>query len=140
MRNFEFFFHFDAELIMEKIGGSTCRCSLQGKVSRCPTCKPGLINLGAALHELGSLSNTSMVTEEQENMVRDRRLRDSRNFFDQSPPLWINHPTTSNGSLRVETDIGKETLPPLQPPNSPVSPQLPYEQFRLRYKLVDKFK
>ena len=118
---------------MDKIGGSTCRCPIQAKVSRCPTCKPGLINLGAALHELGSLSNnTSMVTEEQENMVRDRRSRDSRNFFDQSPPLWINHPTTSNGSLRVDTDIGKEAPPPLQPPNSPVSPQLPYEQFRLR--------
>jgi hypothetical protein len=32
--------------------------------------------------------------------------------------------------LRVDTEYIKD--PPQQPPNSPVSPQLPYEQFRMR--------
>ena len=123
---------------MEK---GTCRCLIKSR-TKCAVCisrTPGpSIDLDAALSELGSLNNSSSKTEERENMAsRDRRLlRDSRNCFEQSPPLWINNPTSlanSAGSpplLKVDIEYVKD--PPLQPPNSPDSTQQPYEQFRLR--------
>ena len=117
---------------MEKTGGQ-CRCS--GK-SKCTACKPGqTLDLGAALQELGALNGT---TDKQENNPRERRQNETKTCFEQSPPMWINSPTSINNSnvitgfpLRVEIEYPKD--PPQQPPNSPVSPQLPYEQFRMRY-------
>lgn len=122
---------------MEKPGGP-CRC-FKNK-TKCAACKPGpALDLDAALMELGALNGNS---DKQESSLRERKLNESRNCFEQSPPLWINSPTSpasGNGifglPLRVETECTKD--PPEQPPNSPVSPHLPYDQFRIRYALND---
>ncbi len=118
---------------MEKSGGP-CRCSKSK--SRCITCKPGqTLDLDAALQELGALNNGP--TDKQENSLRERRQNESKACFEQSPPMWINSPTSISSNivtgfpLRVDVEYPKD--PPEQPPNSPVSPQLPYEQFRMKY-------
>jgi len=106
------------------------RCKLKSS-------KPSL-DIDAALQELGLLNG------EQENMRKECRVRESssrNHFVEQSPPLWLNPRTSNTGlivgsqSLLIDVDYSKE--PPLQPPNSPVSPQLPYEQFRTREGLND---
>lgn len=120
---------------MDKTCGSP-RCF---KNRRCAAClRAPSIDLDAALNELSSLNNnTGSHQEERENLSNRRLLRESRTCFEQSPPLWITNPITSvssnggGGPLIVDIEYVKD--PPLQPPNSPVSPQLPYEQFRMRY-------
>lgn len=117
---------------METPGGS-CRCSKSK--SKCVACKPRqALDLDAALQELGALNGA---TNKQENNMKNRRQHDPKICFEQSPPMWINSPTSISSNnivpafpLRVETEYSKD--PPQQPPNSPVSPQLPYEQFRMR--------
>lgn len=116
---------------MEKPGG-LCRC-FKSK-SRCASCKPGqALDLDAALQELGALNGKS---DKQENSLRERRQNEAKTCFEQTPPLWINSSTSLSSNnvigfpLRVDTEYVKD--PPQQPPNSPVSPQLPYEQFRTR--------
>jgi len=117
---------------MEK-PGVPCRCSKSK--SRCVACKPGqALDLDAALQELGALNGAS---DKQENTLRHRRQNEPKICFEQSPPMWINSSTSISTNnvvpafpLRVDTEYTKD--PPQQPPNSPVSPQLPYEQFRMR--------
>ena len=126
-----FLFRFRTK-IMEKLGGS-CRCLKTKK--ECVACIPGqALDLDAALQELGTLNG---IPDKQANGLRERRQHESKIVcFEQSPPLWINSSTSisSNGvvgfPLRVDIEHPKD--PPLQPPNSPVSPKLPFEQFRLR--------
>ena len=108
-------------------------CCFKSKPS-CIGCRQkSSLDIDAALQELGLLNG--VLTEEQENIRKECRLRESRSHFEQSPPLWLNPRIGNAGpissqSLRVDIDYSKE--PPLQPPNSPVSPQLPYDQFRTR--------
>jgi len=114
-----------------------CRC-YRNKPG-CIGCKPkSSLDIDAALQELGLLNG--VLTEEQGNIRKECRLRESRSHFEQSPPLWLNPRmgtpgSISSQSLLVDIDYSKE--PPLQPPNSPVSPQLPYDQFRTREGLSD---
>jgi len=113
-------------------------CCFKSKPS-CIGCRQkSSLDIDAALQELGLLNG--VLTEEQENIRKECRLRESHSHFEQSPPLWLNPRIGNAGpissqSLRVDIDYSKE--PPLQPPNSPVSPQLPYDQFRTREGLSD---
>lgn len=119
-------------ITMDKPGG-LCRCSKSK--SKCVACKPGqVLDLDAALLELDALNGA---TNKQENNQKTRRHNEPKICFEQSPPMWINNPTSISSNnvvpafpLRVDTECVKD--PPQQPPNSPVSPQLPYEQFRIR--------
>ena len=123
--------------------GSSCICcSKPARAASTSSC----LDLDAALQELGMLSSRPS-GDERESLLRERQLRESRGWVEQSPPLWVSSPlpTASSGSsapysasqsLRVETEPNsKET--PQQPPNSPVSPQFPFDQFRPRCVLPD---
>lgn len=102
--------------------------------ARCHNCvSPPALDLGAALHELGTLNKPC---DPPTPGLSERRLRTAGTYFEQSPPPWINSPTMEPPTffgLPIGIEIEQAKDLPLQPPNSPVSPKLPFEHFRSRW-------